>query len=149
MGKENPFGFEKAEDSTGFLLWQTHNLWQREIRKSLQEYNLTHTQFVVMASTYYLGMHHQEVTQIDVSKESNIDVMLTSNVMRALEKRGLLRRAEHSSDTRAKIVMLTDEGYSILKKAVKKVEHFDAIFFSSLKNKIKFNQELIHLLNRK
>lgn len=28
----NSFRFENAEESTGFLLWQVTNLWQREIK---------------------------------------------------------------------------------------------------------------------
>jgi hypothetical protein len=32
MGKTD-FSFEKTEESTGFLLWQVTNLWQREIKK--------------------------------------------------------------------------------------------------------------------
>jgi len=32
------FGFDKAEESTGFLLWQVTNLWQREIKKALKPY---------------------------------------------------------------------------------------------------------------
>lgn len=31
------FGFDKTEESTGFLLWQVTNLWQREIKKALEK----------------------------------------------------------------------------------------------------------------
>ena len=34
--KKADFNFDKAEDSTGFLLWQVTNLWQREIKKALE-----------------------------------------------------------------------------------------------------------------
>jgi len=30
---DNTFSIEKPEESSGFLLWQVTNLWQREIKK--------------------------------------------------------------------------------------------------------------------
>ena len=145
MTQENPFGFESSDDSTGFLLWRTHNFWQREFRKCLKEFDLTHTQFVILASSHWLNLQNEEVTQIEIADHAKTDVMLTSNVIRALEKKQFLSRAEHSSDTRAKKVFLTDLGIEILKKAVKKVEKFDQIFFSKLSDSKKFNEELIKL----
>jgi hypothetical protein len=52
--KDNTFSVEKAEDSSGFLLWQVTNLWQREIKKALEPYGITHSQFVLMASIHWL-----------------------------------------------------------------------------------------------
>jgi len=40
---DNTFSVEKAEESSGFLLWQVTNLWQREIKKALDEFGLTHS----------------------------------------------------------------------------------------------------------
>lgn len=149
MNKENPFSFESADDSTGFLLWRVHNFWQRELRKSLKEFDLTHTQFVILASTHWLTLQHEEVTQIVIAAHAKTDVMLTSNVIRALEKKQLVKRATHSTDTRAKKVFLTDLGATTLQKAVKKVEAFDRSFFSVLANTQDFNKELIRLTNQK
>ncbi len=143
---DNPFSFSSAEDSSGFLLWRTHNYWQREIRRCLKVFDLTHTQFVILAGTHWLTMKHEEVTQIEVAEHTKTDVMLTSNVLRALEKQGLIARAEHSKDIRAKKVFLTESGYSTLEKAVKVVEKFDRDFFSKLQNQAAFNAELISLI---
>jgi DNA-binding MarR family transcriptional regulator len=46
------FKFETPSESNGFLLWKATNLWQREINKILKKFDLTHTQFVVLASLY-------------------------------------------------------------------------------------------------
>ena len=54
--KKSDFIFEKPEESTGFLLWQVTNLWQREIKKALEKYGLTHSQFVLIASMYWLEL---------------------------------------------------------------------------------------------
>ncbi len=64
-------------------------------------------------------------------------------------KRKSYLREAHKTDTRAKIVKLTEKGIEILNKAVKKVENFDRDFFNKLKDSEKFNKELIRLLNKK
>ncbi|MEO7044474.1 MAG: MarR family transcriptional regulator [Ferruginibacter sp.] len=146
---ENVFSVEKSEDSSGFLLWQVTNFWQREIKKVLKPYDLTHSQFVLMASIFWLTLHKQDVTQILLSSYTKIDPMTTSTVLRTLQKKGLLQRQEHLTDTRAKKVALTGSGKKIIKQAVKTVESFDHTFFATLgiKKQI-FNQQLLILLSK-
>lgn len=141
------FSYETAEESTGFLLWQVTSLWQREIAKTLLEFDLTHSQFVLLTSLYWLNLQNRDVTQIVLSNHTKIDPMTTSTVLRTLQKKGMLQRQEHLSDTRAKNVMLTELGESIIKKAVVAVEQFDKQFFSRLKMETTaFNQALLSLL---
>jgi DNA-binding MarR family transcriptional regulator len=144
---DNTFSFENAEDSSGFLLWQVTNLWQREIRKALEKYDLTHSQYVLLASIHWLTLHHQEVTQIILSSHTKIDPMTTSTVLRTLQLKNLIQRQEHTKDTRAKTVTLTEEGKKIVKQAVKAVEKFDGDFFRPLGDKTgDFNKKLLTLL---
>lgn len=147
---DNTFSVEKPEESSGFLLWQVTNLWQREIKKALEQYGLTHSQFVLMASIYWLTIHKQEVTQIVLSNHTKIDPMTTSTVLRALQARGLVERHEHETDTRAKTVILSELGLENIKKAVITVENFDRYFFSLLKDDVEdFNTKLIQLLQNR
>lgn len=147
---DNTFSVEKAEDSSGFLLWQVTNLWQREIKKALEPYALTHSQFVLMASIHWLTLHKQEVTQILLSSHTKIDPMTTSTVLRTLQTKGLLERQEHLTDTRAKTVKLTVNGTKIIKEAIKTVEAFDKTFFAVLGNNTRlFNEQLLTLLEQK
>src|SRR6478736_8594694 len=113
---DNTFSVESPDDSSGFLLWQVTNLWQREIKKALEKYGLTHSQFVLLASIYWLTLHKQEVTQIVLSSHTKIDPMTTSTVLRTLQQKGLILRQEHQTDTRAKTVGLTPEGIEITKQ---------------------------------
>jgi len=147
---DNVFSVEQPEQSSGFLLWQVTNLWQREIKKALEPYGLTHSQFVLLASILWLTVNRQEVTQIILSAHTKIDPMTTSTVLRTLQEKKLIQRQEHVTDTRAKTVALTDEGKKITKKAVVTVEKFDNDFFSLLGNKTNdFNSKLAMLLNQK
>jgi DNA-binding MarR family transcriptional regulator len=147
---DNTFSVEKAEDSSGFLLWQVTNLWQREIKKALEPFDLTHSQFVLMASIHWLTLQKQDVTQILLSAHTKIDPMTTSTVLRTLQSKGILQRQEHLTDTRAKTVVLTEIGKKTIKQAVKTVEQFDKTFFATLGTKTKeFNYQLQTLLGQK
>lgn len=143
---DSPFSVAKAEDSPGFLLWQVTSLWQREIKKALQPFDLTHSQFVLLASIHWLTLLKKEVTQIVLSEHSKIDPMTTSQVLRTLAAKGIVTRAEHSTDTRAKTVVLTDKGKKLVKPAVTAIEKCDRDFFASLRNGAAFNAELVQLL---
>lgn len=146
---DNTFSVEKAEDSSGFLLWQVTNLWQREIKKALEQYGITHSQFVLMASIHWLTLNKQEVTQIVLSGHTKIDPMTTSTVLRTLQQKAFIQRQEHATDTRAKTVELTDEGKKIIKKAIVTIESFDATFFSVLGSGTSdFNLNLLTLLKQ-
>ncbi len=146
---DNSFAVDKTEDSSGFLLWQVTNLWQREIRKTLEPLGLTHSQFVLMASIHWLTLHKQEVTQVLLSNSTKIDPMTTSTVLRTLQAKGFLDRQQHLTDTRAKTITLTGSGVKIIKQAVKKVEAFDQSFFSALGvGTSSFNRQLLALLSQ-
>ncbi|HOY48200.1 MAG TPA: MarR family winged helix-turn-helix transcriptional regulator [Flavobacteriales bacterium] len=143
----NPFQFEEANDSSGFLLWQVTSLWQREIRKVLEPFDLTHSQFVLLASMHWLTLEKKEVTQIILSQHTKIDPMTTSTVLRTLQRKDLIERKEHSTDTRAKSVALTPAGKTKVLQTVKIVEAFDDEFFAILGKEIpEFNQKLLRLL---
>ncbi|WP_336960080.1 MarR family winged helix-turn-helix transcriptional regulator [Chryseobacterium contaminans] len=147
MNQDNTFSVQKAEDSSGFLLWQVTNLWQREIKKALLPFDLTHSQFVILASTHWLSLQKTEVTQIILSHHTKIDPMTTSQVLRALQKKEFISRKEHVTDTRAKTIEITATGKKIIKKAVVAVENFDREFFSRLEtSQQEFNGNLKSLL---
>jgi MarR family transcriptional regulator, organic hydroperoxide resistance regulator len=146
---DNTFSVEKPEESSGFLLWQVTNLWQREIKKALEPFGLTHSQFVLLASIHWLFLHNQEVTQIVLSNHTKIDPMTTSTVLRTLQQKGFIFRQEHERDTRAKTVGITEAGKEIIKKAIVTIETFDRTFFSVLESQTtEFNDHLIKLLKQ-
>ncbi|MBO9731250.1 MAG: MarR family transcriptional regulator [Chitinophaga sp.] len=147
--EDNAFSVQSAEESPGFLLWQVTSLWQREIRKALEKYDLTHSQFVLLASVMWLTQQHEPVTQILLSAHSKIDPMTTSTVLRTLQTKGLLERREHATDTRAKTVALTAAGEKVTRQAIKVVEQFDKDFFEPLGAKTgEFNRKLRVLLGQ-
>lgn len=119
------------EESPGFLLWSVSIRWRRVIEKVLQPLELTHPQFVVLATTGWLTRGEDRVTQADIGRLAGLDPNTTSQVLRGLEAKGLIDRSR-SSDERSKRPVLTAMGAQRLAKALPAVEQADAKFFSSL-----------------
>ena len=113
---------------------RVYNKWHLMIKQELKKMNLTHPQFVVLASLAYLSQNGNEVTQIMISKLSGIDVMTVSQILGLLEKHNFVKRKEHSRDIRAKAVTLNKKGEEILQKAVPLIEQIDEFFFGKLDN---------------
>lgn len=130
MVAQSLFSFESPDDSPGFVLWQVSNHWQREIKKALDQFGLTHAQFVVLAAAYWLGQQGS-VTQTALAAHARIDKMMTSKVLRTLEGKKLLQRAEHTTDTRAKAIELTPGGVRLVVQAAWAVEEFETSFFTA------------------
>ena len=121
-----------SKDSPGFLLWRTQIAWKRLIEKTLRVHNLTHPQFVILATTAFLTQNDRNVTQIELSKHTSCDINTTSQVLRSLEKNGLIKRIYKAGNEKSKYPKLTELGYSILKPAIQAVENADEIFFGNL-----------------
>jgi DNA-binding MarR family transcriptional regulator len=117
------------QDSPGFLLWKVSNAWQRQQRSALKPFGLTHSQFVVLASAAWFGAG-ESLTQARLSALSGVDVMTTSQIVRALETAGLLERPAHPEDPRARSIEVTATGLSKARKAIVAVERTDAQFFA-------------------
>ncbi len=141
-----PTKFERPDESPGFMLWQATNLWQRRMRSALKESNLTHVQFVLLASTIWLKNHEMEPTQVAISRFAHADVMMVSQVLRSLEEKGFILRLQDSVDTRAHIISPTEKGEKLIDKAIKIVEETDIAFFSILDNNIGEFTEMLRKL---
>lgn len=126
-----PFGFDKPEDSPGFLLWQTTMIWQRLIKKALEPYNISHAQFVIMATLLWFQTHEYDTNQILIVNWTKLDKMTVSNSLKKLVTMELVNRMEHETDTRAKSVTLTKKGRALVNRLVPIVENMDKEFFST------------------
>lgn len=142
------FKYSSPKESSGFLLWKISNLWQKEIRNILSPFNLTHTQFVVLANIFWLTQNKYDVTQIQISKQSGVGKMMISSIIKILKKKNFIIVTQSITDNRAKVISLTETGEKLLKKTVPLVESFDDYFFKKLWDQRSFNNELSKLLAR-
>lgn len=111
-------------------MWLVVLAWQRAITAALRPHELTHVQFVLLASTWWLSKQGQPPTQRELAQHAGTDQMMTSQVLRRLEAKGLVERTVDELDTRAKRVRLTRPGRAALDKALPAVDQTDADFFS-------------------
>lgn len=146
MNNKIDFHFEKPEENLGYLLWQATMLWQKQMNRALNDINLTHTQFVILAALGWLLKSSDSVTQKEIANHSNTDRMMVSKILRTLQKNGLIERKEHETDTRAKCVFLTDKGSNILQKAIEIKSRANSLFFGKLIDKQKFGNELRNII---
>lgn len=117
--------------SPGFLLWRVTNRWQRSIVAALKPLELTHVQFVLLASVWWLSRTGDVLpTQREVAEHAGTDPMMASQVLRGLERRGLLRRDRDPKDGRARRIAGTAEGATLAQEAIDVVEAADRAFFS-------------------
>jgi DNA-binding MarR family transcriptional regulator len=143
--------FNKAEESPGFMLWQVTTIWQRAIRIALEPFELTHPQFVLLFSCKWLNdkNDHTGITQVQLAQHAKMDVNVTSQVLRTLEKKGYIRRRPHPTDSRANVISVTTSGDEIASRAVQAVEAEDRTFFSGLGDDIGHLNRLLQQLAKK
>lgn len=123
--------FQKPEDAIGFLLWRVAHRYQREIDRACAEVDLTHLQFVTLVMSAWLGRTGEPVTQSGLSEFSNIHPMQLSNVLKALEKKGLVVRPRNEDDVRSKHVKVTQIGVKMLELALPLAAQAQRRFFGA------------------
>jgi len=119
-------------ESPGFLLWHVTLRWQREVTNALNPLGLTHVQFVLLASTWWLNTHDEQPSQAALSSFASVDVKMASQVIRTLEAKGLITREMDATDSRARRLVVTDAGAALAPSAIEAVEAVDAALLEPL-----------------
>ncbi|MFJ9290594.1 MarR family winged helix-turn-helix transcriptional regulator [Bacillus halotolerans] len=138
--------FSGPNTSPGFLLWQVTQSWQRKVGKALAEHDLTHVQFVLLTSCKYMIAHGETVTQKKLAGFSQTNIMMVSEVVRTLEKKGFIQRSKNPQDKREVLLSLTEAGEERVTSALPIVERIDQSFFEAAMIKENFLSGLQELL---
>jgi DNA-binding MarR family transcriptional regulator len=120
----------EPDDSPGFLLWHVTLRWQRDMSAALTPLGLTHVQFVLLATTWWLNANVGFPNQLAVARQAGTDVKMTSQVLGTLEAKELIIRETDPADTRAKLLRVTEAGVELTLRAISAVEAADAAFFA-------------------
>jgi DNA-binding MarR family transcriptional regulator len=102
------------------------------MRAALAPHGLTHVQFVLLASAWWLGEQGEQPVQRRLAEHAGTDAMMTSQVVRALERQGLVDRLRDPGDARSVRVTVTAAGRERLQAALADVEGADAEFFAEV-----------------
>jgi DNA-binding MarR family transcriptional regulator len=108
--------------------------WQRAMRAALAPHDLTHVQFVLLASAWWLGEQGEQPSQRRLAEHAGTDAMMTSQVVRALERAGLVQRLRDPADGRSVRVTITPAGRERLQGALADVEAADVAFFADVQD---------------
>jgi DNA-binding MarR family transcriptional regulator len=119
-------------DSPGFLLWHATLRWQRGVAQALAPLDLTHVQFVLLACTWWLNEQGVRPTQVALAAQAGTDIKMTSQVLRSLERKGMIEREVDTADTRARRLRVTRQGARLAPRAIAVVEQVDADFFADV-----------------
>lgn len=106
------------EKAVGFVLWRVLHRYLREMDRTLAPLDLTHLQFMTLAMAAWLARSGEPVTQAALARHGDIHRMQVSQMLKALEGKGLVARARGVTDVRTKHVEVTDAGVAVLRDAM-------------------------------
>lgn len=136
------------DNSIGYLLYHLTTALQRAVKQQLDKLDITHTQFIILATTYRLSSQNKVVNQIDIAKQSQTDKMMVSKILRTLQEKQLILRVENSIDTRAKNINITPKGIEVFQQAFLLVKDVEKQFFAALGDqKLRFAEQLKTVLD--
>jgi DNA-binding MarR family transcriptional regulator len=130
--------FKTPENSPGFLLWKLTTEWQKKLRMALKPLDLTHVQFVFLASLQWLAFQtNTDITQSHIAETSKMDKMVISETTKKLLEKNLITRKRHKTDSRSYMLGLSENGLKLIDQALPIVEAIDIKFFNENKSKVK------------
>jgi len=132
MSPSAQFPRTSAWDRPGFLLWHATLRFQRAAAGALAPLGITQTQFRLLASVVWLEENSEgPPSQRMLAEHTGADAMMTSQVVRTLEKGGLIVREQDPDDSRVKRLRATPAGRTVASDAVRAIEAVDAEFFGA------------------
>lgn len=122
--------FDPPDGGLGYALMRAANAWRAELATALSPMAVTPPQFFVLAALLHAHRHDRPApTQKELSEQTGIDVNTTSQVIRGLERRGIVRRQPHPNDSRAVQAMLTEPGLELARLATREARALNRRYF--------------------
>ena len=87
MKKSSKTNWINMNEVSGFLLYSAYFAWKRKIENTLLPNDLKHVQFMLLMMLGFFKQYRVDVSQNVLAKFLSFDVTMTSQVLRALEKK--------------------------------------------------------------
>jgi DNA-binding MarR family transcriptional regulator len=126
------FTFESPENNPGLLLWQSTINWQQNIKKSLEQHSVSHTQFAIMFIALWSEKNKQPLTQASICTQSKLDKVTVSKALKQLEEQNRIEKLKNEHDSRTKLIRLTPEGRILAENLVGTTKDIDKNFFEKV-----------------
>jgi DNA-binding MarR family transcriptional regulator len=115
----------------GYKLALAAHHWKTGLAEVLKPFKLTPPQFFAVMSLYRYQIHSgRQPSQRQLAERIAMDPNTASQVIRGLEKRGLIIRSPHAEHQRAVALALTTEGLALAKKAGTQARAYNTEFFA-------------------
>ncbi|WP_328494608.1 MarR family transcriptional regulator [Streptomyces sp. NBC_00414] len=106
----------------GYLVWRLANKWRVAVDQALAPLNLTHAQYVLLASLSGMERTGRPPSQRELADHTGLEALYVSKLARALESAGLVARTRDTEDTRVVRLALTEEGRTTVRPAIDAVQ---------------------------
>jgi DNA-binding MarR family transcriptional regulator len=99
-------------------MWRLTMKWQAAVDRAVAPLGLTHAQYSLLASLRGLSRGGIRPSQRQLADHIGLDAIFVSKLIAALERSGLVQRAQHPSDSRAVELTLTETGTEVIDRAI-------------------------------
>ena len=106
------------QNAVGFVLWRVMHRYTRDIDRALEPIGLTHLQFTLLAMAAWMARSGEPVTQIALALFADVHPMQVSQVLKALDGKGMVVRPRSKTDTRARHIDVTERGVAALQQSM-------------------------------
>jgi MarR family transcriptional regulator, organic hydroperoxide resistance regulator len=115
----------------GYTLMHAAQTWRTEATAILKPHGLTVPQFLVVMALYRQLRHEwPPLRQSEVGVRLGMDANTTSQIVRGLERHGILTRTRHPDDARARALALTASGAATARAASVDARRLNDTYFS-------------------
>ncbi|MBI9106636.1 MAG: MarR family transcriptional regulator [Spirochaetales bacterium] len=97
-----------------FLAEQCLNLIQKSMQPVLKEYNLNHSQHLVLLIMWYSNLSGNEIISTEIACLLGLEKHSISTIIDTLYKRGLIDRHRNKKDRRSVNIKLTEKGVALV-----------------------------------
>jgi DNA-binding MarR family transcriptional regulator len=123
--------FDPPGGGLGYALMQAANAWRTELAAALAPLSVTPPQFFVLAALLHAHTHRRPASsQKYLSEQTAIDVNTTSQIIRGLQRRGLVHRQPHAHDSRAIELSLSDAGLRLARQCTREARALNRRYFA-------------------
>jgi MarR family transcriptional regulator, organic hydroperoxide resistance regulator len=122
-----------AGGGLGFALAQAAQVWRARLTEELADLGVTAPQFFVLAALLHIhGRGLEAPTQREIGERTGTDANTTSQILRGIERRGLIRRDPHTRDSRAFALTLTPDGLELARECARRARALNDLFFAGV-----------------
>ena len=127
-GEERPRAYPDLWSRPGFLVRRMHQIHVGLFLEECRDYRITPIQFAILT----VLRSGNAVDQVTVSNSVGIDRTSGADVIKRLQRRGLIERIPSREDRRAKLVHITNEGSAFVRRVQPHMERAQDRFVGPL-----------------